>query len=143
MDILIITILVFILIAIFWYLSKLPKTDKAGQVTLSKSELEELEAIEERAGEKMARMLKNELEKTTSVPFAEFSLNAEFKCPVCKQVSKTDDHHQVIFCSHCRTPHHVNCYKEIGHCSTYGCHGQKDPQNYKMSCESGEFDLYL
>lgn len=73
--------------------------------------------------------------KTTPVPFAQFSLNAEFQCPVCKEVSKTDDHHNVIFCSHCRTPHHVNCYKSIGHCSTYGCHGQKDPATYQMTCE--------
>gem|GEM_PF-4821180 len=76
-------------------------------------------------------------EKTTPVSFAEFSLNEEFRCPVCKKVSKTDDCHGVVFCSHCRTPHHVNCYKFIGHCSIYACRGQKDPATYQKSYECG------
>lgn len=126
------TILVFILATIWYcfYLYCLKLQEEVRRAILNQSRTGKYETLLEDY-----KAIKKPAEKTTPVPFAQFSLNPEFKCPVCKEAARTDDHHQVIFCSYCRTPHHVNCYKSIGHCSTYGCPGQKDPATYQMPCE--------
>ena len=37
------------------------------------------------------------------------------KCPVCGEAFKADD--DVVVCPYCATPHHRNCYNELGKCA--------------------------
>jgi len=45
---------------------------------------------------------------------------AEAVCQICGEPIESD----VVFCRSCKTPHHLECWKYYGACSTYGC-GQK------------------
>lgn len=48
-------------------------------------------------------------------------LNENEKCPVCdKLFSENDD---IVFCHHCGTPHHRECYNKTGHCINSDKHG--------------------
>ena len=42
-------------------------------------------------------------------------------CPFCK--SPLMEGEAVVFCSHCEMPHHLECWKENGGCTTFGCTG--------------------
>ena len=42
-------------------------------------------------------------------------------CPVCKKEFEIGD--DVVFCPECGTPHHRECYKQIGHCANRQLHG--------------------
>lgn len=42
------------------------------------------------------------------------------KCPVCGQVFQEDD--DVVICHQCGTPHHRECYKQLGHCANHQNH---------------------
>lgn len=42
-------------------------------------------------------------------------------CPFCK--SPFIEGEAVVFCSHCEMPHHLECWKENGGCTTFGCTG--------------------
>jgi hypothetical protein len=42
-------------------------------------------------------------------------------CPVCA-ASLADG---VVLCDKCRTPHHEECWKYVGQCSTYACKGMR------------------
>ena len=57
-------------------------------------------------------------------------------CPFCKAPFMKGE--AVVFCSHCEIPHHLECWKENGGCTTFGCTGnigkiigaeQKDAQS--------------
>jgi len=41
-------------------------------------------------------------------------LNENEKCPVCDKLFTKDD--DIVFCPHCGTPHHRECYNATGHC---------------------------
>lgn len=43
-------------------------------------------------------------------------------CPVCKKAFCQDD--DVVVCPVCGTPHHRECYKNIGHCANLSWHSQ-------------------
>ena len=43
------------------------------------------------------------------------------KCPVCgKEFCRDDD---IVVCPDCGTPHHRECYKQLGHCANEEKHG--------------------
>ena len=42
-------------------------------------------------------------------------------CPFCK--APFIEGEAVVFCSHCEMPHHLDCWKENGGCTTFGCTG--------------------
>ena len=43
------------------------------------------------------------------------------KCPVCgKEFRQEDD---IVVCPDCGTPHHRECYKQLGHCAHAEKHG--------------------
>ena len=42
-------------------------------------------------------------------------------CPFCKAPFMEGE--AVVFCSHCEMPHHLECWKENGGCTTFGCTG--------------------
>ncbi len=42
-------------------------------------------------------------------------------CPFCKAPFMEGE--AVVFCSHCEMPHHLDCWKENGGCTTFGCTG--------------------
>ena len=44
------------------------------------------------------------------------------KCPVCNREFKDGD--DIVTCPVCGTPHHRECYKEIGHCANEDKHAQ-------------------
>lgn len=44
------------------------------------------------------------------------------KCPVCQQYFHADD--DIVVCPECGTPHHRECYENLGHCFNEGLHGQ-------------------
>ncbi len=42
------------------------------------------------------------------------------KCPVCdKLFNESDD---IVICPHCGTPHHRDCYNQLGHCANSSRH---------------------
>jgi hypothetical protein len=43
---------------------------------------------------------------------------------VC-QVCGTDAAGRTVLCGSCRTPHHEDCWRYVGRCSTYGCGGRE------------------
>lgn len=45
------------------------------------------------------------------------SNSAGWTCQVCGEGIETD----VVFCVRCHTPHHRDCWKYMGQCSTFGC----------------------
>lgn len=45
------------------------------------------------------------------------------KCPVCGQVFQEDD--DIVICHQCGTPHHRECYKQLGHCANYQNHNSR------------------
>jgi len=52
-------------------------------------------------------------------------------CPVCnKAFGKGDD---VVVCPICGTPHHRNCYEELGHCINLNRH--RENYDYRRECE--------
>ena len=58
------------------------------------------------------------------------------KCPYCKTVIRPED--EIITCSQCDMPHHLECWVENQGCTTFGCSGTIQglstppayPQNY-------------
>ncbi len=49
------------------------------------------------------------------------------KCPVCdKLFNESDD---IVICPHCATPHHRECYNQLGHCANKDKH--KDGFDYR------------
>ena len=64
-------------------------------------------------------------------------------CPFCKAPFAEGE--AVVFCSHCEMPHHLECWKENGGCTTFGCTGnigkiigaeQKNAQSAPVSVNS-------
>ena len=45
-------------------------------------------------------------------------------CPYCQ--SKIKSTKEAIICPVCGTPHHIDCWKENGGCTTYGCTGKSE-----------------
>ena len=45
-------------------------------------------------------------------------------CPYCQTKIKSKD--EAIICPVCGTPHHIDCWKENGGCTTYGCSGKTE-----------------
>lgn len=54
------------------------------------------------------------------------------KCPVCQKYFHADD--DIVVCPECGTPHHRECYEQLGHC----CHIDLHAQGYEYSDESEE-----
>ena len=44
------------------------------------------------------------------------------KCPVCQKYFHADD--DVVVCPECGTPHHRECYEDLGHCMNESLHAQ-------------------
>ena len=44
------------------------------------------------------------------------------KCPVCGKYFHADD--DIVVCPECGTPHHRECYEELGHCANLALHSQ-------------------
>lgn len=44
------------------------------------------------------------------------------KCPVCQKYFHADD--DVVVCPECGTPHHRECYEQLGHCYNESLHAQ-------------------
>ena len=40
-------------------------------------------------------------------------------CPVCAETFRDGD--TVVFCAHCSTPHHDDCWTFAGSCATFAC----------------------
>lgn len=57
----------------------------------------------------------------TGVQFAEVTVSTSGRCPVCG----TGLGGPVVRCEFCRTPHHSECWKYMGRCSTYACKGRR------------------
>ncbi|MHB9026889.1 MAG: RING finger protein [Armatimonadota bacterium] len=47
--------------------------------------------------------------------------NTGLLCPLCQMPLKFDD--QVVLCSACRVPQHLECWQQSGRCATAGCAG--------------------
>ena len=45
-----------------------------------------------------------------------------YKCPVCDKYFHVGD--DVVVCPECGTPHHRECYKNLGHCVNEDKHSQ-------------------
>ena len=45
------------------------------------------------------------------------------QCAVCKKVFEEDD--DIVVCPECGSPHHRQCYKELGHCANESFHAEK------------------
>ena len=50
----------------------------------------------------------------------------ETECQVCGDPLKE----KIVFCTKCKTPHHLDCWQYFGSCAVYGC-GQKRFVNFK------------
>ena len=44
------------------------------------------------------------------------------KCPVCGKYFHADD--DIVVCPECGTPHHRECYEELGHCANLALHSE-------------------
>ena len=44
------------------------------------------------------------------------------KCPVCGKYFHADD--DIVVCPECGTPHHRECYEELGHCANLSLHAE-------------------
>lgn len=44
------------------------------------------------------------------------------KCPICNNQFKKDD--DIVVCPSCGTPHHRNCYNDLGHCEFNNLHSE-------------------
>ena len=50
------------------------------------------------------------------------------RCPVCdKLFNESDD---IVICPHCATPHHRDCYNQLGHCANKDKH--RDGFDYRV-----------
>ena len=52
-------------------------------------------------------------------------------CPVCNKAFENGD--DVVVCPVCGTPHHRDCYEELGHCINLNRH--RENYDYKRECE--------
>ena len=41
------------------------------------------------------------------------------QCVVCQKAFQPND--EVVVCPRCKTPHHGDCWREVGGCGSYGC----------------------
>jgi hypothetical protein len=55
------------------------------------------------------------------VQMEELQMQSEGTCQVCGTSMKTG----TVRCETCRTPHHRECWKYLGRCSTYACKGTR------------------
>lgn len=49
-------------------------------------------------------------------------LHENERCPVCDRLFTADD--DIVVCPSCATPHHRQCYKELGHCANKSMHSE-------------------
>ncbi len=49
-------------------------------------------------------------------------LHENERCPVCDKLFTADD--DIVVCPSCATPHHRQCYKELGHCANKSRHSE-------------------
>jgi type II secretory pathway pseudopilin PulG len=57
----------------------------------------------------------------SEIEFGDLAMAKDSTCPVCG--TGLDD--LVVRCEICKTPHHVECWKYVGQCSTYACAGKR------------------
>lgn len=50
-------------------------------------------------------------------------LHENEKCPVCDKIFTADD--DIVVCPSCATPHHRQCYNELGHCANISRHSDE------------------
>lgn len=75
----------------------------------------EVEALARTAEEFVSYVL--ELESSVGIHWIEETSSASGQCQVCGQVMRE----RVVRCARCLTPHHEECWKYVGECSTYAC----------------------
>ena len=61
-------------------------------------------------------------------------------CPICQTALGTEPRHH---CEKCDTPHHAECWTEIGGCGIYGCAAAHDvPKETPQNTQSGAWGDY-
>jgi hypothetical protein len=55
------------------------------------------------------------------VQIEDLQVLSEGTCQVCGMSMRS----RTVRCETCQTPHHRECWKYMGHCSTYACNGKK------------------
>ena len=70
---------------------------------------------------KTAKEFLDALRLDSEIELGDLSTSKTSMCPVCG--SGMDD--LVVRCEICKTPHHVECWKYVGQCSTYACAGKR------------------
>ncbi len=60
-------------------------------------------------------------------------LHENEKCPVCDKLFTKDD--DIVFCPHCGTPHHRECYNKTGHC----INADKHNTGFEYKSEKADF----
>ncbi|MCM1285116.1 MAG: DUF2628 domain-containing protein [Acetobacter sp.] len=56
------------------------------------------------------------------------------KCPVCNQIFQDND--DIVICHRCGTPHHRDCYNQLGHCANYQNHNIKVDEASPEDCNN-------
>lgn len=62
----------------------------------------------------------------------------KYKCPVCEEQFKKGD--DIVVCPECGTPHHRECYENIGHCFNKDKHSEDFVFEAKDTTETNESD---
>jgi hypothetical protein len=58
---------------------------------------------------------------TGGIELGEVKIAVDTACPVCGTTLGS----LAVRCDSCRTPHHAECWKYVGQCSTYACNGKR------------------
>lgn len=58
------------------------------------------------------------------------------KCPVCEKRFHADD--DIVVCPECGTPHHRECWEQLGHCCNEGLHAQGYDYNEDRKKEASD-----
>ncbi len=58
------------------------------------------------------------------------------QCPVCGRTFTDDD--DIVVCPECGTPHHRDCWQQLGHCANRARHGDYQWENTAPAEEDGE-----
>ena len=67
-------------------------------------------------------------EKLVTAP----ATNKSAENPLCMVCGDEIDG-RIVYCRTCETPHHYDCWKYTGHCSTYGCGETRTVSRRKMN----------
>lgn len=56
--------------------------------------------------------------------YDEMLISHSVACPYCKNPISIEE--IVVRCMECKTPHHFDCWNEVGSCSVFGCGGKTE-----------------